>query len=78
MRYLLPILLLAIASPSQALTWKEVWTAVSDVSYATPYVKRNRRVVCHRHESWEEYVEGSGGYSGFVRTHSKTTAIPCY
>ena len=78
MKLLFVAALLLLPLPVSALTWKEVWTAVSDTSYATPYVKRNRRVVCHRHEYWEEYVQGSGRYSGYVREHHKKTTIPCY
>ena len=74
---LIGLALVSIGAPAEALTWKEVFDAISHESYNFPISARNKSVTCTKHIRWEEYVEGSGRHKGYVRHQYKKMRIPC-
>ena len=74
---LMPLLLLP--SNEQSITWKEFFDAIKEHKYdhLFPVHATNKTVTCIQIVSWEEYVEGSGHYRGYVREQQTKRHIPC-
>ena len=68
-RLLILIPLLLLPTNAQAITWKEFFDAIKEHKYdhLFPVPATNKTVTCIQIVSWEEYVEGSGHYRGYVR-----------
>ena len=71
--------LLLIPTSAQAITWKEFFDAIKEHKYdhLFPVHATNKTVTCIQIVSWEEYVEGSGQYRGYVREQQSKRHIPC-
>ena len=78
-RLLILIPLLLLPTNAQALTWEEFFSALKEHKYdhLFPVHATNKTVTCIQIVSWEEYVEGSGHYRGYVREQQTKRHIPC-
>ena len=78
-RLLILIPLLLLPTNAQALTWEEFFSALKEHKYdhLFPVHATNKTVTCIQIVSWEEYVEGSGQYRGYVREQQSKRHIPC-
>ena len=68
-RLLILSALLLIPTSANAITWAEFFDAIKEHKYdhLFPIHATNKTVTCIQIVSWEEYVEGSGHYRGYVR-----------
>tara|TARA_Y100001968_G_C19451332_1_gene768865 strand:- start:5167 stop:5415 length:249 start_codon:yes stop_codon:yes gene_type:complete len=69
--------LLATFSSVKALTWKELYNAVSPEKYNFPANAKNKNVTCWKRVYWEEYIEGDAYRSGYVKEYRKELKITC-
>ena len=71
--------LLLIPTSAQAITWKEFFEAIESSKYQHlfPAHATNKTITCIQIVSWEEYVQGSGHYKGYVRQQKTKRHIPC-
>ena len=78
-RLLILIPLLLLPTSAQAITWKEFFDAIKEHQYdhLFPVHATNKTVTCIQIVTWEEYVQGSGHYKGYVRSQSNKFHIPC-
>ena len=79
-RLLILIPLLLLPTTAQALTWDEFFAAVRKehkYDHLFPVHATNKTVTCIQIVSWEEYVQGSGHYKGYVRQQKNKRHIPC-
>jgi hypothetical protein len=76
----LPLLLLTfLATPAQAITWKEFWEPFrSDRVYIREYPTYRHYVpMCSQRVYHEEYVPGNRWRSGYIRRWSEVETFPC-
>ena len=76
-RGLILLAILLLIPPAKSITWQEVYDAIKAHKYDFPIYARNKKVTCIKIVSWEEYVEGSGHYRGYVREQQTKRHIPC-
>ena len=78
-RLLILTALLLIPTSAHAITWAEFFDAIKEHKYdhLFPVHATNKTVTCIQIVSWEEYVEGSGQYRGYVREQQSKRHIPC-
>ena len=78
-RLLILTSLLLLPTTAQAITWKEFFDAIKEHKYdhLFPVHATNKTVSCIQIVSWEEYVQGSGHYKGYVRQQKNKRHIPC-
>ena len=75
---LIPLVML-LPTNAQGITWQEFFDAIKEHKYdhLFPVHATNKTVTCIQIVSWEEYVEGSGHYRGYVREQTSKRHIPC-
>ena len=78
-RLLILTALLLIPTSAHAITCAEFFDAIKEHKYdhLFPVHATNKTVTCIQIVSWEEYVEGSGHYRGYVREQQTKRHIPC-
>lgn len=76
MKYL-PLLLVLLASPANAITWNQFWRPFNNGSYYRSPFYYNYTPVCTQLVYHREYVPGDGYRYGYVRTWSERVQVPC-
>ena len=76
MKYL-PLLLVLLASPANAITWNQFWRPFNNGSYYRSPFYYNPPPICTRNVYHREYVPGDGYRYGYVRTWTERVQVPC-
>ena len=76
MKYL-PLLLLLLASPVNAITWNQFWRPFNNGTYHRSPVYYNYNSTCSRLVYREQYIPGNGYRYGYVRTWTERVRVPC-
>ena len=78
MKVLTALALVFLATPAQAITWKEFWEPFeSDHHHHHHYERPRRQVTCTKRIYHEEYVPGSEWSPGYVRNWTEVVRVPC-
>lgn len=77
MKYLTALALVLLATPAQAVTWKEFWEPFRGDYHYHRYQRVQRQVTCTKRIYREEYVPGTEWSPGYVRNWTQVVEVPC-
>ena len=74
---LLPLLLLLVPLPADAITWNQFWRPFNNGNYYyhRPYYYQQR--LCNRTIHREEYIPGTYYQPGYIRRWTEVKTVPC-
>jgi len=78
MKLLLLISTIFLATPSQAITWKEFWKPFNHGSGVYYYTRPYTNNVCFRNVYREQYIPGNQWSHGYIRRWTERVSVPCY
>jgi hypothetical protein len=77
MKYLTALTLVLLATPAQAITWKEFWEPFRGDYHYHRHQRVERQVSCTKRIYHEEYVPGTEWSPGYVRNWTQVVKVPC-